>query len=284
MRRRLVGAYLSSVVSISLVLVLLGTAVLTVLDARKVSDYFKEQVQLSVTLDLEVSDSLACLYAGELRAFPFVRSAEVITREQGRRELEEMYGGEFLSFMDNPPIPASVAITLQPEYVCPDSIALICPRLQVSPYVAEVDAQTSLVEKFTSNLGRITAVLVVLIALLLFISFVLISNTVRLNVFARRFTIHTMKLVGAERSLIRRPFVGAAIWQGLAAALLAIGVMALTLYLASRSLSPLVAMLGTRELLLTAAAVLVAGVLICVVSTYFVVGRLISMDKDKLYY
>ena len=284
MRRRLAGAYLSSVVSISLVLLLIGAATLLVLNARKVSDYFKEKMQLSVILEMDVSDSLACRYASELRTLSWVAEADVITREQGARELEDMYGEEFLAFMDSPSIPVSISLTLQPDYVCADSIAVVTPVLERSPYVAEVDVQTSLIEAFTTNLGRITVVLCVLIALLLFISFVLIGNTVRLNVFARRFTIHTMKLVGAERSMIRRPFVGAAVWQGLASAVLAIVMMALILYFASRSLAPLIALLGRRELLVTAGVVLLGGVLICVVSTYFVVGRLISMPKDKLYY
>ena len=148
----------------------------------------------------------------------------------------------------------------------------------------EVASQQSLVEALTSNLAKISLILGVFILLLLFISFVLINNTVRVNVFARRFTIHTMKLVGATRAFIRAPFLRGAVLQGLAASALAIGMLWAALWSLKRSFPELFSVIGGRTLPMVCGIVLVCGVLLCVVSTFFVVNKLVAASKDDLYY
>ena len=153
-----------------------------------------------------------------------------------------------------------------------------------SPLVDEVDYQQSLIEALNSNLRKISAILGILIVLLLFISFVLINNTVRLNVFARRFTIHTMKLVGATRSFIRGPFLVQAVFQGLFAAFIAIALLIGLLFFVRSEFAQLFEIFSLRLLLLVMGIVLVSGVLICAISTYFVVNKLVASGKDELYY
>ena len=148
----------------------------------------------------------------------------------------------------------------------------------------EVDYQQSLVESLNENIGKISLLLGVFIVLLLFISFVLINNTVRLNVFARRFTIHTMKMVGATRSFIRSPFMVQAVFQGLFAAFLAILLLLLALFFVRRSFAQLFSIFQLKLLLLVIGIVIVSGVVICVVSTYFVVNKLVSLKRGELYY
>ena len=147
-----------------------------------------------------------------------------------------------------------------------------------------VEYQQSLVETLTANLTKISMVLGIFILLMLFISFVLINNTVRLNVFSRRFTIHTMQLVGATRRFIRKPFMRGAIMQGLASSLLALLVLAGVLELLRRSFPQIFAVFETKSLIIVALTVVVCGIVICTVSTYFVVNKLVSLDKDRLYY
>lgn len=284
MRRRLANAYVSSVVSISLVLLLVGIASLLIVNAREVSDYFKENMLVSVILKQEADDDAAEEYASTLLSKPFVNTVKPVSREQGTRELQTMLGEDFLSVFEASPVPVSVDVTLKAAYVSPDSLSMVTAALADSPLVDEVSCQQSLVEALNANLKKISLVLGGFILVLLFISFVLINNTVRINVFARRFTIHTMKLVGATRAFIRRPFIRAAVLQGLVSAAVAAGVLNLGLFLLRRSFPELLAVVDTKGTIVVCGIVVAAGVLICVVSTFCVVGRLVGTDKDELYY
>ena len=152
-----------------------------------------------------------------------------------------------------------------------------------SPLVDEIVYQQSLVDKLNTNLRKISMVLGVFIALLLFISFVLINNTVRLNVFSKRFTIHTMKLVGATKSFIRAPFLVQAVFQGLFSALLAIVMLVGILFFVRNEFEQLFEVFRLDLLLMVMGVVVLAGIVICVVSTTFVVGHLVSLSKDELY-
>ena len=284
MRRRLANAYLSAVISISLVLLLVGVASMLLVNAKSVSDYFKEHMQISVLLKQEVEDDEALAFQAELDSLEFIHSTRFVSREEGTEEMKEMLGEDFLSVFETSPVPSSLELTLEAQYVEADSLDVVKARLLESPLVDEVDYQQSLVESLNENIGKISLLLGVFIVLLLFISFVLINNTVRLNVFARRFTIHTMKMVGATRSFIRSPFMVQAVFQGLFAAFLAILLLLLALFFVRRSFAQLFSIFQLRLLLLVIGIVIVAGVVICVVSTYFVVNKLVSLKRGELYY
>ena len=230
---RLRNAYLSSVISISLVLLLVGIASLLLVNAGSVSDYFKENMQISVMLKQDVSERAARDYQLALGSSRFIKSTEFISVEQGEAEMAAMLGEDFLDVFESSPI---------------------------------------------------SLVLGVFIILLLFVSFVLINNTIRLNVYARRFTIHTMKLVGATRSFIRAPFLVQAVFQGVFSAMIAIlGLIGLLFFIRSE-ISQLFEIFSFDLLLVVMGIVLASGLLICLVSTWLVVNRLISLDKDDLYY
>jgi cell division transport system permease protein len=156
--------------------------------------------------------------------------------------------------------------------------------VSASPLVDEVVYQQSLVEKLNANLKRISLVLGVFILLLLFISFVLINNTVRLDVYSKRFTIHTMRLVGATKAFIRRPFLWKSVIQGVVAALLATLMMALIIYFLKKEFVQVTEVFPPESLAMVTAVMLVAGIVICLVSTFFVVGRLVSLSRNELYY
>ena len=283
MRRRIIGAWVSTVISISLVLLLVGVASNLLLNARSVSDYFKENMQVSVLMKQDVTEEQALAYQSTLASVPGVRSTTFISREQGVEEMARMLGSDFLDVFSSAPVPVSIDVNLEADYVSLDSLETVRTLLSASPLVDEVVYQTSLVEALNANLQKIGLVLGVLIALLLFISFVLIGNMVRLNVFARRFTIHTMQLVGATRGFIRAPFIGQSAVQGLFASLIAIGLLIGGLFILRREFVQLFEIFQLRTLLLTMGIVVVSGVLICVASTWIVVGRLVRFDRDQLY-
>ena len=282
-RRRLFGAWVSTVISISLVLLLVGVASILLLNARSVSDYFKENLQVSVLMKQDVTEEQALAYQSSLAGLPGVKATTFISREQGIEEMAQMLGRDFLDVFSTAPVPVSIDVNLEAAYVSPDSLEVVKTALSASPLVDEVVYQTSLVEALNANLQKIGLVLGVLILLLLFISFVLIGNMVRLNVFSRRFTIHTMQLVGATRGFIRAPFIGQSALQGLFAALVAILLLVGGLFILRKEFVQLFEIFRLDTLLATMGIVIVSGVLICVVSTWIVVGRLVRFDRDQLY-
>lgn len=284
LRRRMVNAYLSSVISISLVLLLVGAAALLAVNVGGVSRYLKENMKISVIFNQEVTGEQAEKYAGSASLLPYVKDVRVVPREEGEKELAKMLGEDFLSVFETSPVPVSADVSLKAEYVVADSLALVVKALSASPLVDEVDSRQGLVEALDTNLTKISAVFAVLIAVLLFISFALINNMVRLSVYARRFTIHTMKLVGATRSFITAPFLKAALVQGLVASVISTAALSGILYALNRSFPEFFSVLSRSSLLISAGIIFAAGALLCTLSTYFVVGKLSEAPKDDLYY
>lgn len=284
LRRRMVNAYLSSVISISLVLLLVGAAALLAVNVGGVSRYLKENMKISVIFNQEVTGEQAEKYAGSASLLPYVKDVRVVSREEGEKELAKMLGEDFLSVFETSPVPVSADVSLKAEYVVADSLALVVKALSASPLVDEVDSRQGLVEALDTNLTKISAVFAVLIAVLLFISFALINNMVRLSVYARRFTIHTMKLVGATRSFITAPFLKAALVQGLVASVISTAALSGILYALNRSFPEFFSVLSRSSLLISAGIIFATGALLCTLSTYFVVGKLFEAPKDDLYY
>ena len=283
MRRRLVSAWISTVISLSLVLLLVGMGTLLLVNARAVSDYFKENMQISVLLKDTVKESEAAGYESQVAAMPGVRSTRLVSREEGMEEMARLLGRDFLDVFESAPVPVSIDVNLEADYVMTDSLARMKELLTESPLVEEVVYQTSLVDALNQNLQNISLGLFVLVGLLLFISFVLIGNTVRLDLFSRRFSIYTMQLVGATRGFIRAPFMGRGAIQGLFAALLAILVLVGGLFVLKDEFSQLFQIFTLDSLLVVMGVMVAAGVGICVVSTYFVVNRLVGYNRDRLY-
>jgi len=181
--RRLVHSYLSSIISISMVLLLVGLFAILAVNAKSVSDYFKENVKISVILKEDVEDLDAREVEKHIGGLNSVKSTEYISKEQGTREMKDLLGEDFLKVFDVNPIPISIDVLLNADYFEPDSLEAFKLQMSSLPQVDEVLYQNTLIEAINDNIERIGLVLMVFIALLLFISFVLINNTVRLNVY-----------------------------------------------------------------------------------------------------
>ena len=283
-KRRLAGARVSSALSISLVLLLVGLAALLVVNARGITRWFKENMQMEILLREEVSDAQADAFKASLDSLPFVNSARLVTREEGIADLKAMLGDDFLEMFEGTAVPLSVELTLKAGYVNADSLAMVSAKLRESPLVGEIESHAPLVDTLNANLSRIGLVLGVFILLLLFISFVLIGNTVRLGIYARRFTVHTMQIVGASRAFIRRPFMADGLVLGLVSSLLAVLVLGAGLFFSWKSFPQLLGLFSVQGLVIVAGVILLVGVGICLLSTFFTVNRLVGMDTDKLYY
>ncbi len=283
MRRRLVSAWISTVVSLSLVLLLVGVGTLLVVNARDVGRYFKENLQINVLLKEQVTEEEALAYESRVASIPGVRATHYISREQGAEEMARLLGKDFLSVFESAPIPISIDVNLQAEYVSSDSLEVVKAQLAKSPLVEEVVYQTSLVDALNQNLQRISLALTLMVAVLLFISFVLIGNTVRLDLFNRRFSIYTMHLVGATRAYIRAPFVGRAALQGIFAALIAILLLVGGLFVLRDEFAQMFKIFTLDSLLLTMGVMLLVGLGVATLGTFVVVNRLVGYNRDQLY-
>ena len=282
--RRLVHSYLSSIISISMVLLLVGFFAVLAINAKSVSDYFKENIKISVILDSSVEDIEAHEVEKNIKNLSAVKEVEYISKEQGTKEMKELLGQDFLNVFETNPIPISLEVQLNAEYFEPDSIEVFKNYVAAMPQIDEVLYQNTLIEVINDNIERIGFVLMIFIALLLFISFVLINNTVRLNVYSKRFSIYTMRLVGATKAFIRAPFLLHSVFQGLISALIAVLVLLSVLFIVKEQFAQLFNVFEPRLLLMVLLGVVGLGILICVICTFFVVNRLVSLTNDELYY
>lgn len=283
MRKRLVSAYLSSIFSTSLVLLLIGVASLLAINAGNVADYFKEHTGISVIFKNEVQEKQALKYCKSLALRPYVHSVEYISREQGAEEMKEMLGEDFLSVFETAPIPLSVNLTLKAEYFVPEKLDSLTRVISAEPLIDDVVCQMSVVNTLNTNLTTVSMVLGVFIVLLLFISFVLIGNSIRLNLFSKRFTIHTMRLVGATKAFICKPFIVEALFHGIIASQVAIILLLGLLLFVKSEFALLFTIFQLEQLLVIIGIMFVSGLVICVVSTYAAVVRMVSLRKEELY-
>ena len=192
-------------------------------------------------------------------------------------------GSDPSEFLGMNPFPATVELQLQSDYANADSLAWISDELRKNTKVADVSYQVDLMDTVNRNLAKLNILLLVLALLLTFISFSLINNTVRLSVYARRFLIHTMKLVGAPWGFIRRPFVRQAVVVGVIAAVLAIAVLGGCVYALYTFEPNILNIITWRELAITAAAVLLFGLIITLLCTWISVNRFLKMTAGDLY-
>ena len=283
LRKRYVRAFLSSVASIALVLFLVGIAATLLVSQKSITGYLKENMQVSVMMKPQVGESAALKCKKTIDGMAFTKSSSYISKEQGAKEMASLLGEDFLDVFETSPIPISVNLTLKADYVTADSLEVVKSRRGAPKEVSEVVCQQSLVEALNSNLNKISIFLAALISLLLFISFVLINNTVRLSVHSRRFTIHTMKMVGATKAFIRRPFVLESIFQGLFASFLAVIFILCSLVFLKGQFSQLFSVFTIGMLLTVILIVVGAGLLICTLSTVVTVNKLVGLDKAELY-
>ena len=282
--RRLIRSYVTSVISISLVLVLMAAAAVFAANAGGVARWFKENMAVSVLLKQSTSEKEGKALCEELASRPYVKESRFISKEEGAEEMKGLLGEDFLSVFESSPIPISIDLKLDGDFITRDSLEWVKKDLLANKHVEEVVYQETLVETLNANLRRISLVLGVVILLLLVISFALISNTVRLNIYARRFTIHTMSLVGAKRSFIARPFLWQAAVQGAVAGLIASAVLYALIRFLSRDSDLLSMILDMRLVWAVLAGTVLLGVAICVISTLLVVRRVAYISKDDLYY
>ena len=270
-------------ISTSMVLVLLGLVVFSVLSSRNLSHWVRENLMVTVMLNDKVSVNDAKLLCRDLYQRPYARNIDYISREQALKEQTEAMGSDPSEFLGTNPFSATIELRLNSDYANSDSLKWIAAELKKNPKVADVAYQVDLMDKVNSNLTKVNILLLVIAGLLTFISFSLINNTVRLSVYSRRFLIHTMKLVGASWGFIRRPFMRNGLLVGVLAAIIAIIVLGGCVYGLYYYEPNMVNIITWVELMITAGAVLLFGIIITSVSSYISVNKFLKMSAGDLY-
>lgn len=277
------GSRLTSIVSVTLVLIILGILGMTLRASSALSDDIRSNIGFVVKLSREASDIEAGTLRRQISEARFTESLVYSSAEAILAEESELMGTPLDSLLEENPFGSEIEVKVKPAYACTDSIAAIAAAMEAVPTVDEVVTQATVVDSVNSFLNRLSVVLLAIAAALLVISFVLINNTVSLAVYSRRFIIHTMKLVGATGTFIRRPFLlagaGTGAIAGVAAAAILAGIRAY-----GATFDPIVDVLlpwWTMAWLL--AAVILAGVVICVLASIFATNRYLRADYDEMF-
>ena len=275
---------LTTIISIALVLFLMGLIMLMGLLGNKLSVYVKENISFSIVLKDNQKEADIMKMQKRLDSLPYIKSTEYISKEQAAKELEEELGESPEAFLGFNPLQASIEVKLHADYANPDSLQLIEQQIKRYTSVDELLYRKDMMEMVHNNLQRIGVILLGLAALLTIISFVLIGNTIRLLLYSKRFLIHTMRLVGAPAGFIRRPFIYYNLVSGIIAAILAILMLTGALLYLQNELSGFVQLLDLQSLLIVDGAILLLGILLTVVATFFAVNKYLRMRGDQLYY
>ena len=283
-RSRLRSSYISLVVSVSLVLFLLGILGLVLINAKELSDYFRESLSFSVMLDDAAKEADIRMLQKDLDAKSYVKSTTYVSKDDAASKMKTELGEDFISFLGDNPLPPSIDVYLTSKYTRPDSVAKIEKYILGYPFVKEVYYQESLLFLINENVKKISLFLLVISSFLFLIALTIINNTIRISIYSKRFIIRTMQLVGATRSFIRKPFILQSALFGFIAALIALTLLMGLLYLIEKKFFLMFTFENTNLLLLLGAAVIMTGVLINIISTYFSVNRYLSISEDKLYY
>lgn len=281
--RRLTASYLTSVVSIMLVLFMLGLVGILLLNAKKLADYVRENIGISVYIQENTREVDIFNLQKMLDSKQYVKETRYITKEQAADQFKKELGEDFVEFLGYNPLPASIDVRLESNYANPDSFQMMERWLKKYHQVADVVYQKDLIYAVNQNIRKISMILLAFSILLFLIALTLINNTIRLSVYAKRFIIRTMQLVGAQPALIRRPFLFRALSQGFLASLCAMALLVLTMGAAEQQMEGIFNFRDFRIMGLLFATLLISGVLIAWVSTWFSVNKYLKMKTDYLY-
>jgi cell division transport system permease protein len=281
--RKIRSSFFSTIVSLSLVLFVLGLLGLVLLNAKKLSDYVKENIGLSIILNDSIKDADMMLLRKQLDVAPYVKNANFVTKEQAAQSLQNDLGEDFVKFLGYNPLLSSYEIKLKAEYANNDSLAAIEKKLLLNVYIKEVYYQKSLVNVINENVKKIGFVLLAFCILLSVIAIALINNTIRLYIYSKRFIIKTMQLVGATHAFISKPFIIRSVWNGFYSALITIALLMGLIYTAQNSFPELIELQDINLFIELFLLVLIAGIGITFISTYFAVKRFLKIQTDEIF-
>ncbi|HEX8269956.1 MAG TPA: permease-like cell division protein FtsX [Flavobacterium sp.] len=282
-RRRLLSAYFSVVLSVFLVLFLLGILGLFIINSKKLSDDFKEEIAMTVFFKNEATDSTMTAFTSELKTASFAKTSKYVSKEQAAKEHKEVIGEDFMEFLGVNPLQNSFDIYLRADYVNNDSIAKIESRLRQNPMISDIVYDKQLVNLVNDNIQKISMWILIASGFLALIAVLLINSSMRLSIHSKRFIIKTMQMVGATKSFIRKPFIWKSIRLGIIGGVLAVLALMGVLYYVDTNFPNLGIIEDELMVGLVLIGVLAAGILITWISTFIATQRFLNLRTDDLY-
>lgn len=282
-KRRLITSYFSVVLSVFLVLFMLGLLALFVVNSKKLSNDFKEGIAMSVYFKDEAKDTTLTKFGDSLKATAFAKQVDFVSKERAAKEHKDIIGEDFMQFLGMNPLQNSFDIHIKADYVEQDSIVNIERKLRENKLISDIIYDKQLVKMVNENVKKASMWILIISGFLTIIAVLLINSSLRLSIYANRFIIKTMQMVGATKSFIRKPFI----WRSVKLGMMGSGVAILALIgvlLYVDSVFPTLGILADKA---TIAAILVGvfalGVLITWLSTHFATQRFLNLRTDDLY-
>ena len=276
--------FITTTISTTLVLVLLGVIVLFVLTAQNLSTYVKENINISVLVSDDMNSEQLEQMGEQLRMAPYAKSVQYISKEEALKEEILAQGIDPTEFLGANPYTASFEVKINASYADPDSMGAAVRGLKGNRDVVDVIYSKDLIKSVNDNIRKASIVLFVIAALFTYISFALINNTVRLTIFSKRFIINTMKLVGASWNFIRRPFLSQGLTLGIVSAMIADGLIMGGIYWLHKFEPQISAIVNWQAIAIVTAAVFVFGMVITFLCTFFSLNKYLKMSSNDLYY
>lgn len=283
-KRRLISSYFSVVISVSLVLFLLGVLGLLVLNSKRVADYFKEQIAITVFLKDSAKEVEITQLNQSLAMAEYTKSATFVSKEEAAQEHQQVLGENFIEYLGENPLQNSIDVYVLADYVTPEKMEEITNELKSKNFVDDVVYDKPLIVQLTENVQRISFWILVISGIFTFIAVLLINSSIRLSIYAKRFTIKTMQMVGATKGFIRKPFVWRSVRLGIVGAVVAMIGMGAVLYYADQTFPQLQLMADYMLLSALFAFILFMGIAITWVSTFVATQRFLNLRTDDLYY
>ena len=283
-KRKLISSYFSVVISIALVLFLLGLLGMLVLNAKKVSDHFKEKVVVTIYLKDAAKDIEIKQLEKSLAMAEYVKSTEYVSKEQAAELIKAENGEDFMDFLGYNPLQNSIDVHLIADFVTSEHLEEISKEAVNKNFVDEVRYDNDLVTLMNNNVKKISFWILIFSAIFTVIAVLLINSSIRLSVYSKRFTIKTMQMVGATKRFIRKPFVWKSVRLGIIGALIALVGMAIVLFYIDKTFQELNLLQNPFTIIILFAGVFILGIVITWLSTHFATQRFLNLKTDQLYY
>ncbi len=283
-KRRLITSYISVVLSIALVLFLLGLLGMLVLNTKKIADHFKEKIALTVYLKDTAKEVEITQLKQSLALAEYTKSATFVPKENAAKQLSADIGENFMEFLGYNPLQNSIDVYLKADFVSPEKLEEITTEITSKDFVDELVYDKPLIALLNDNVKKISLWILIISAIFTLIAVLLINSSIRLSVYARRFTIKTMQMVGATKSFIRKPFIWQSMKLGLIGAFLAMLGMAGVMYFLNKNFAELYLLDNLTMLVLLFVFILLMGIIITGISTYIATQRFLNLKTDQLYY
>jgi len=283
-KKRLQSSYVTTTISISLVLIIIGIIGFLGLNAQKLSTYVKENIGITVYLKDEAKQVDVIKLQKLLDAKEYVKSTEFINKNEAAEILKKDLGSDFVEFLGKNPLSASINVYFYADYAKVENLNQIQTNLEKYPQVKKVVYQKDLLGLIENNVKKISLILLAFGGLLFITSYTLINNTIRLSIFSQRFIIRTMKLVGASKSFIRQPFLIKSISFGFISSLIAISILTLLLYFLRKEFAELVDLNQLELLGILYIGIIIFGIFISFIATFFAVNKYLRIKESELYY